>query len=279
MLVCRTSADFRPPVVGTNDYDTAQTWFGVPRSAVSAQMPRPLALIVLLFLPERHVEAIQSLAACSIKLEGRLPADCTVPAYDYTALCSTTGSPPSSCCTTSPVPFPPAGTVSKAAPTSLSELIERTEAVVAEIVKTAVPEVSDLCDFREGCSCSRLASSDDLGNTVCYSGLGDIEGCPNPPPAPPPLEQGSGDSAHESRRMLNIEESLIRIAPDTPTPFSETYKAMSAWRALNEHATWGLPPPSSHLRLLPTIPRVPQSARPAALTTRSRSSSRRKMIG
>ena len=52
--------------------------------------------------------------------------------------------------------------------------------------------------------------------------------------------------------MLNIEESLIRIAPDTPTPFSETYKAMSAWRALNEHATWGLPPPSSHLRLLPT---------------------------
>ena len=37
MLVCRTSADFRPPVVGTNDYDTAQTWFGVPRSAVSAQ--------------------------------------------------------------------------------------------------------------------------------------------------------------------------------------------------------------------------------------------------
>ena len=109
-------------------------------------MPRPLALIVLLFLPERHVEAIQSLAACSIKLEGRLPADCTLPAYDYTALCSTTGSPPSSCCTTSPVPFPPAGTVSKAAPTSLSELIERTEAIVAEIVKTAVPEVSDLCD-------------------------------------------------------------------------------------------------------------------------------------
>ena len=259
MLVCRTSADFRPPVVGTNDYDTAQTWFGVPRSAVSAQMPRPLALIVLLFLPERHVEAIQSLAACSIKLEGRLPADCTVPAYDYTALCSTTstttvpGSPQwSSCCTTSPVPFPPAGTVSKAAPTSLSELIERTEAIVAEIVKTAVPEVSDLCDFREGCSCSRLASSDDLGNTVCYSGLGDIEGCPNPPSAPPPLALGSGDSTHESRRMLNIEESLIRIAPDTPTPFSETYKAMSAWRALNEHATWGLPPPSSHLRLLPT---------------------------
>ena len=117
-------------------------------------MPRPLALIVLLFLPERHVEAIQSLAACSIKLEGRLPADCTVPAYDYTALCSTTstttvpGSPQwSSCCTTSPVPFPPAGTVSKAAPTSLSELIERTEAVVAEIVKTAVPEVSDLWLF------------------------------------------------------------------------------------------------------------------------------------
>ena len=116
-------------------------------------MPRPLALIVLLFLPERHVEAIQSLAACSIKLEGRLPADCTVPAYDYTALCSTTstttvpGSPQwSSCCTTSPVPFPPAGTVSKAAPTSLSELIERTEAIVAEIVNTAVPEVSDLCD-------------------------------------------------------------------------------------------------------------------------------------
>ena len=117
---------------------------GVP---LSAQMPRPLALIVLLFLPERHVEAIQSLAACSIKLEGRLPADCTVPAYDYTALCSTTGSPPSSCCTTSPVPFPPAGAVSKAAPTSLSELIERTEAVVAEIVKTAVPEVSDLWLF------------------------------------------------------------------------------------------------------------------------------------
>ena len=116
-------------------------------------MPRPLALIVLLFLPERHVEAIQSLAACSIKLEGRLPADCTVPAYDYTALCSTTGSPPSSCCPPVPflVPFPPAGTVSNAAPTSLSELIERTEAIVAEIVKTAVPEVSDLCDFREGC--------------------------------------------------------------------------------------------------------------------------------
>ena len=245
----------------------------------SSQMPRPLALIVLLFLPERHVEAIQSLAACSIKLEGRLPADCTVPAYDYTALCSTTGSPPSSCCTTSPVLFPPAGTVSNAAPTNLSELIERTEAIVAEIVKTAVPEVSDLCDFREGCSCSRLASSDDLGNTVCYNGLGDIEGCPNPPSAPPPLELGSRDSAHESRRMLNIEESLIRIAPDTPTPFSETYKAMSAWRALNEHATWGLPPPTSHLRLLPTIPRVPQSARPAALTTGSRSSSRRKMIG
>lgn len=217
-------------------------------------MPRPLALIVLLFLPERHVEAIQSLAACSIKLEGRLPADCTVPAYDYTALCSTTGSPPSSCCTTSLVPFPPAGTVSNAAPTSLSELIERTEAIVAEIVKTAVPEVSDLCDFREGCSCSRLASSDDLGNIVCYNGLGDIEGCPNPPSAPPPLDdRQSGDSAHESRRMLNIEESLIRIAPDTPTPFSETYKAMSAWRALNEHATWGLPPPpASHLRLLPT---------------------------
>ena len=95
----------------------------------------------------------------------------------------------------------------------MADLIERTEAIVSAIVATAVPEVSNLCEFREGCSCSLLASSDDLGDTVCYAGLGEVEGCANP------------------GRVLNFEESAIRIAPDTPTLYSETYNGMSARRA------------------------------------------------
>jgi len=170
---------------------------------VGSRMPRLLLPLFLIVLPEQHVEAMQSLAECGNKLEGRLPKECGVAAYSYSPLCSTDGTT-SACCSS------PATTSngSNAAPTTLNELIERTEAIVSSIVAAAMPEVSNLCEYREGCSCSLKAVSNNLGDMVCVDGLGDADNCAR------------------DGRMLNLEESAVRIAPETPTPYSETYNGM-----------------------------------------------------
>ena len=170
---------------------------------VISRMPRLLLPLFLIVLPEQHVEAVQSLAECGNKLEGRLPKECGVAAYSYSPLCSTDGTT-SACCSS------PATTSngSNAAPTTLNELIERTEAIVSSIVAAAMPEVSNLCEYREGCSCSLKAVSNNLGDMVCVDGLGDADNCAR------------------DGRMLNLEESAVRIAPETPTPYSENYNGM-----------------------------------------------------
>ena len=58
---------------------------------VGSRMPRLLLPLFLIVLPEQHVEAVQSLAECGNKLEGRLPKECGVAAYSYSPLCSTDG--------------------------------------------------------------------------------------------------------------------------------------------------------------------------------------------
>ena len=150
-------------------------------------MPRPLALIVLLFLPERRVEAIQSLAACSIKLEGRLPADCTLPAYDYGPLLDNR-EPSVVLLHHQPGSLSP-GRHGSNAPTNLTELIEH-RSYRREIVKTAVPGCRPV-RFPRGLFVQSAGELGRLGNTVCYNGLGDIEGCPNLP-LPTTAWQGSG---------------------------------------------------------------------------------------
>ena len=170
---------------------------------VGSRMPRLLLPLFLIVLPEQHVEAVQSLAECGNKLEGRLPKECGVAAYSYSPLCSTDGTT-SACCSSNAT----TSNGSNAAPATLNELIERTEAIVSSIVAAAMPEVSNLCEYREGCSCSLKAVSNNLGDMVCVDGLGDAEGCAR------------------DGRMLNLEESAVRIAPETPTPYSENYNGM-----------------------------------------------------
>ena len=170
---------------------------------VGSRMPRLLLPLFLIVLPEQHVEAMQSLAECGNKLEGRLPKECGAAAYSYSPLCSTDGTT-SACCSSNAT----TSNGSNAAPATLNELIERTEAIVSSIVAAAMPEVSNLCEYREGCSCSLKAVSNNLGDMVCVDGLGDADNCAR------------------DGRMLNLEESAVRIAPETPTPYSETYNGM-----------------------------------------------------
>ena len=170
---------------------------------VGSRIPRLLLPLFLIVLPEQHVEAMQSLAECGNKLEGRLPKECGAAAYSYSPLCSTDGTT-SACCSSNAT----TSNGSNAAPATLNELIERTEAIVSSIVAAAMPEVSNLCEYREGCSCSLKAVSNNLGDMVCVDGLGDAEGCAR------------------DGRMLNLEESAVRIAPETPTPYSENYNGM-----------------------------------------------------
>ena len=170
---------------------------------VGSRIPRLLLPLFLIVLPEQHVEAMQSLAECGNKLEGRLPKECGAAAYSYSPLCSTDGTT-SACCSSNAT----TSNGSNAAPATLNELIERTEAIVSSIVAAAMPEVSNLCEYREGCSCSLKAVSNNLGDMVCVDGLGDADNCAR------------------DGRMLNLEESAVRIAPETPTPYSETYNGM-----------------------------------------------------
>ena len=170
---------------------------------VGSRIPRLLLPLFLIVLPEQHVEAMQSLAECGNKLEGRLPKECGAAAYSYSPLCSTDGTT-SACCSSNAT----TSNGSNAAPATLNELIERTEAIVSSIVAAAMPEVSNLCEYREGCSCSLKAVSNNLGDMVCVDGLGDADSCAR------------------DGRMLNLEESAVRIAPETPTPYSETYNGM-----------------------------------------------------
>ena len=168
---------------------------------VGSRMPRLLLPLFLIVLPEQHVEAMQSLAECGNKLEGRLPKECGArPTPTRRSAPRTASRPAAARATTS--------NGSNAAPATLNELIERTEAIVSSIVAAAMPEVSNLCEYREGCSCSLKAVSNNLGDMVCVDGLGDADNCAR------------------DGRMLNLEESAVRIAPETPTPYSENYNGM-----------------------------------------------------